>query len=222
MVLELPLPSLEDRKLNGTNNFTWCDHVKNCLLGYGLSHHLTNEAPRENRAEFVKWDMEEYEIVRWMKLAMEPEIASKIMCDSPREKTCKEIWEYAQSLYSKDLTNLYKLWVKFTTMKQGSNMTTREIFNIFTVVFRELQRALPPVDDPKHKEMVLSLTFLQGLLPECERFIYDEILTQPELLPWHEIGRRLIAVEPYLRGWNRKRKRWGRRYRFRNRRSRFP
>ena len=103
------LPQLTTRKLTRYNFLQWSRAVTLALTGLGFDDHLIKAAPTTDEKAIKQWKQMDAQIIALLWNSMELNVAD--MCG--HLGTCKEIWEYAQLLFSSDLTRMYDLFSQY-------------------------------------------------------------------------------------------------------------
>ena len=165
------LPQLTTRKLNGSNFVQWSRAVTIALTGLGFDDHLTQSAPTisptTDDKSVKQWKQMDAQIVALLWNSMESQVAD--MCG--HLGTCKDIWEYAQLLFSSDLTRMYDLSSQYFQLQQNDSSVT-DYFASFKRLVEELNSVLPITTDAKtqqeQREQMAVMKFLAGLKPDFE------------------------------------------------------
>ena len=160
------LPQLTTRKLNGSNFVQWSRAVTIALTGLGFDDHLTQSAPTisptTDDKSVKQWKQMDAQIVALLWNSMESQVAD--MCG--HLGTCKDIWEYAQLLFSSDLTRMYDLSSQYFQLQQNNSSVT-DYFASFKRLVEELNSVLPITTDAKtqqeQREQMAVMKFLASL-----------------------------------------------------------
>ena len=91
------LPSIRT-KFDGTNGYTWLQHVEMALEGRSLADHLTEEALHPDNSGYKLWKSEESLIRQWMLDNMITEMEDTFL----HVKTMKDIWVEIEKNVSKE------------------------------------------------------------------------------------------------------------------------
>ena len=139
------LPQLTTRMLTGSNFLQWSRAVTLALTGLGFDDHLTEAAPTTDEKAIKQWKQMDAQIVALLWNSMEPNVAD--MCS--HLGTCKEIWEYAQLLFSSDLTRMYDLSSQYFQLQQNDSSVT-DYFASFKRLVEELNGVLSITTDVRN------------------------------------------------------------------------
>ena len=178
------LPNIRT-KFDGTNGYTWLQHVEMALKGRGLADHLTEEALHSDDPAYKLWKSEESLIRQWMLDNMITEMEDTFL----HVKTVKDIWMEIAKNVSKESNDwqTYDLMVQQTQMKQG-DLTVMAYAYKLKGIWTEIDHYWP-VGDPKSSDRQYTLKqrvfiFLMELNPEFEG-VRSQILHR-EALPDHD------------------------------------
>ena len=169
-------------KFDGTNGYTWLQHVEMALEGRSLADHLTEEALHPDNSGYKLWRSDESLIRQWMLDNMITEMEDTFL----HVKTVKDIWMEIEKNVSKESNDwrIYDLIVQQTQMKQG-DLTVMAYAYKLKGIWTEIDHYWP-VGDPKSSDRQYTLKqrvfiFLMGLNSEFER-LRSQILHR-EALP---------------------------------------
>jgi len=128
---------LSGEKWNGNNYFSWSQSVKMVLEGRHKFSFLTGEIPRPPPGDPQEryWKAEDSILRSILIKSMEPQIGKPLLFAA----TAKDIWDTAQTLYSKrqNASRLYTLRKQVHECKQGS-MDVTSFFNKLSLIWQEM------------------------------------------------------------------------------------
>ena len=166
---------LSGEKLNGNNYFSWSQSVKMVLEGRQKFSFLTGEIPRPLPGDPHEryWKAEDSILRSILINSMEPQIGKPLLFAA----TAKDIWDTAQTLYSKrqNASRLYTLRKQVHECKQGT-MDVTSFFNKLSLIWQEMDlcRELvwrDPTDGVQYSRIEENdriYDFLAGLNPKFD------------------------------------------------------